>query len=72
MRRAADIRPVVRKSAIQALEAILLSADRCFESPFSVLSVTLCCSTALATLSPDDLQVFYDGCLDASVGNRST
>ena len=61
-RRAADVRPVVRKAAIQALEAILLGSELLRASEGE--GVLLC------VLSSEDLQVFFDGCMDTSVAIR--
>jgi hypothetical protein len=59
-RRAADSRPVVRKAAISALEAILLTAQSDSSSSNSLHHL----------LTPEDLQVFYDGCMDSSLAIR--
>ncbi len=56
-RRAADSRPVVRKAAISALEAVLLTAQSD-------------ASNAMNHITADDLQIFYDGCMDSSLAIR--
>lgn len=59
-RRAADSKAMVRKAAIQALEALLIAQSHDADT-VSTQRVFLSSLTAV------DLQVLYDGCLDASV-----
>lgn len=81
-RRATDKKPLVRKAAVQALEAIILGtadddintsssssmfSDSVDESVDSSVAVN---PHAPLPCSASDLQVFYDGCMDSSLAIR--
>lgn len=59
--RSADPRPLVRKAAIEALEGV-----------FSMAFEPANAGTGSLPWTPEDLQVFYDGCMDAAVSIRKT